>query len=120
MASIAPRAAEGAVEGVAEPGTPLQLSGWAAARPKPRPVDWVLLFAGDRLVAVTAGGGRRADVAARKGPRTLLAGFGLAPLPPPPKQSRLRVFGVVGSRATELPLTARARRTLEARRSSAP
>ena len=119
-ATVTPGAAEGRVEGVSAPSRPLEVSGWALDPEEGRPVDWVLVFAGGRLVGVTAGGVRRPDIAAREGPGALLTGFGLTPSPPQPSgRAKLRVFAVVGERASELALSRAARQSLERRRGQA-
>ena len=97
---VTPGAANGEVQSVAPPGEPLQVAGWALDPVTRRPADWVLLFVGDRLAAVAAGGVRRPDIAAREGPPALLSGFGLAPSQDFGADATLRVFAVVGRRAS--------------------
>ena len=102
---VVPGAARGLVEGIAPFGTELVIRGWATARPRAGDVSWVLAFSGRRLVAVGWAPRERPDVAANHGERALLSGFelqagtdGTAVEP-----QDLRVFAVVGARATELP-----------------
>jgi hypothetical protein len=106
--------AQGEVDRVSAAGSPLQLSGWALSRDA-KPVDWTLLFSGDRLVAVTAGGARRPDVAAEHGPGAVLSGFGFAHVPKRADAQSLRVFAVSGDRAAELPFSGAIKRALEDR-----
>jgi 4-amino-4-deoxy-L-arabinose transferase-like glycosyltransferase len=104
---VDPRFARGAVDVITPAGQPLELRGWALTREAgPRPVDWFLVFAGRRLFAVSPGGVPRPDVAQANGGGPVVTGFDLLPLSAPADRSRLRVYAVTGSRATELPAVA--------------
>lgn len=105
-------AARGAVEGVTLSSGNSLISGWAVDAAKRRPAQWILLFTRDRLLAVAGPGGRRPDLARRYGESALLSGFGTAPNILPGDRSTLRVFAVVGKRASELPLSPAARRSV--------
>lgn len=109
---VSPGVARGLVESVSSLGQPLTISGWALRADRPRPVDWVLFFARDRLFAVSADGFIRPDLVKRAGPSALLGGFRLSSLPPPARRATIRAFGVVGNRASELPLSGAVRRAL--------
>lgn len=110
--TVSPGVARGSVESIAPPGKPLTISGWAVDAARPRLVDWVLFFSRGRLFAVTAGGGRRPDIAAAQGAPALLSGFAVAPAPSPASRSTIRAFAIVGDRASELALGAAARRSV--------
>jgi 4-amino-4-deoxy-L-arabinose transferase-like glycosyltransferase len=111
-ARVTPGAARGGIDAISASGKPLLASGWAVDPARLRPADWVLFFADGRLLAVTAGGGVRPDVAQRYGSGALFTGFGLAPDPAPADHAKIRAFAVVGDRASELPLSPAARREL--------
>jgi 4-amino-4-deoxy-L-arabinose transferase-like glycosyltransferase len=100
---VSPGVARGAVETVTPSTERLTISGWALDASRPRPVDWVLFFSRDRLFAVSAGGIPRADIAKVHGPSALLSGFVRPSAQSPPDRSAIRVFAVVGNRASELP-----------------
>jgi hypothetical protein len=95
--TISPTAVRGGVDAISPSGGPLLIGGWALDASSGRPADWVLVFAGGRLLGVTENGSRR---------------FGLAVEGAPDDHSAVRAFAVAGKRATELPLTAAARRML--------
>ncbi len=101
---VSPGAARGEVQFVSPQNQPLRIFGWALDGVRPRLADWILLFSGDRLVAMTPGGSRRPDIAARFGQAALLSGFGFIPAPGVADRAALKVFAVVGDRASELPL----------------
>jgi 4-amino-4-deoxy-L-arabinose transferase-like glycosyltransferase len=101
---VSPGVARGAVESVTPSGEPLSISGWALDASRPRPADWVLFFYRDRLLAVAAGGTPRLDIAQRYGPSALLSGFVRPSTRSPQRRSGIRVFAVVGDRASELPV----------------
>jgi 4-amino-4-deoxy-L-arabinose transferase-like glycosyltransferase len=104
---VTPGVARGAARIVAPGSREAAVAGWAVDARGPRPADWVLLFAGDRLIAVSAGGVPRSDVARVYGPSTLLAGFAR---PLGDRRSAIRAFALVGDRASELPLSRSASR----------
>jgi uncharacterized membrane protein len=99
-------ATRGYVEGLSTAGRRLQVSGWATDAAGRRGVDWVLLFAGRRLLAAGWPRAPRADVAKSLGSGALISGFSLATPAMPhqrlPAPGRLRVFAVVGKRASEV------------------
>jgi 4-amino-4-deoxy-L-arabinose transferase-like glycosyltransferase len=99
---VDPAVARGAVESMSPVLGRPAISGWAIAAKGSRLVNWVLLFSGRRLLAVSAGGLPEPDVARRFGPQALLSGFALIPVAFPADRSTLRVFAVVGDRASEL------------------
>jgi mannosyltransferase len=101
---VSPGVARGSVEGVSPPNESFRVVGWALAARRPKLPDWVLCFSRDRLLAVSPGGGLRRDLASTYGPSALLAGFSFSSSEPPPDSSSIRVFAVVGKRASELPL----------------
>jgi hypothetical protein len=100
---VSPGVAVGRGERLAKPGAPLVANGWAVDADRSRPVDWVLAFAGRRLVGVSPTGVKRPDTAAAYGPGSLLSGFTFWSLDPN-SGGRIRLFGVVGGRASELPI----------------
>jgi 4-amino-4-deoxy-L-arabinose transferase-like glycosyltransferase len=110
--TVAPGAARGSVEKVSSSNTPLQMTGWALNATRPEPVDWILFFSGGRLFAVTAGGSVRPDIASTQGGSSLFSGFGISPTGGPADHAGIRVFAVVGHRATELPFSAGAKRAV--------
>jgi 4-amino-4-deoxy-L-arabinose transferase-like glycosyltransferase len=109
---VTPGAVPGQVDAISASGKPLLIGGWAVDGRRHAPVDWVLLFVDGRLLAVTAGGSKRPDVAGRFGAGALFSGFGVAPSPAPPDHAKVRAFAVAGDLASELPLTPTARREL--------
>jgi 4-amino-4-deoxy-L-arabinose transferase-like glycosyltransferase len=110
--TVAPGAARGSVELLARSFvTPLLVSGWALDPARRAPVDWVLLFAGNRLFAV-ARPGPRPDIAGIYGRSALVTGFLFAPRTAPADLSSLRAFAIVGDRASELPLSPAVKRSL--------
>jgi 4-amino-4-deoxy-L-arabinose transferase-like glycosyltransferase len=110
--TIVPGAARGRVEHVTPGKERLTLNGWALDATRPRLADWVLYFSGGRLLAVSPAGGLRPDIARAFGPSASLAGFSLSPAQAPAEHAAIRVFAVVGKRASELPFTGAARRSL--------
>ena len=106
---VSPGAVRGEVDLVTAPGKPLLIGGWALQAAKALPADWILFFYGDRLIATSAGGFPRPDQERLHGPSALLSGFARSPLDPPRDRSGIRVFAVVGGRASELPRTGAAR-----------
>ncbi len=97
----------GLAEGAAATGKRVVTNGWALTR-SGEPVDWLLLFAGDRLMGATYPRLPRPDVAKDHGAGALLSGFTVA-APSVPRSVRagttpLRVFAVVGNRASPLPV----------------
>lgn len=116
--TVSPGVAEGAVTGVSPSRKPLIIGGWTIAADRPRLVDWILFFSRGRLFAVSPGGGGRPAIARVHGPSTLLSGFGLAPTPAPSNHAGIRVFAVVGNRASELPFSAAAMHSLRIPRAS--
>lgn len=111
--TVAPGVARGVVAGLTPSHKPLLIDGWAVNADTHRPVDWFLLFSGRRLFAVQPSEQPNKAVARAYGPSSLLSGFGLAPEDAPADHSTIRVFAVIGDRASELPLTAAARSDLE-------
>jgi 4-amino-4-deoxy-L-arabinose transferase-like glycosyltransferase len=107
---VSPGIARGAVNTITPSPQPLSIGGWSLDAARPRPADWVLVFSGRRLLAVSAGGVLRPEIARVYGRSALLSGFALSPDDAPSDRSSIRVFAVVGARASELPFTAKARR----------
>jgi hypothetical protein len=101
---VTPQAAQGRVESVAPPGDPLVITGWAIDAARRRPVDWILFFNRDRLLAVSPGGVPRPDIAKRFGPSAERSGFVRPVADAPARRSAIRVFAVTGDRASELEL----------------
>lgn len=108
---VAPGVARGAVEAITPRSEPLAISGWALQARRPELVDWVLFFSNGRLFAASPGGLPRPEIAKAFGASALLSGFLRAPTAPVDR-STVRVFAVVGDRASELPLSPALRRTL--------
>jgi mannosyltransferase len=100
--TVGASAADGVVDGAMVNEESVTLVGWALNPTHERLVDWILCFSGDRLVAVSPGGRIRTNVVEAFGRGALLAGFSLSWMGPPPDPSSLRVFAVVGKRASEL------------------
>lgn len=97
--------ARGFVERLEADDGDLTAEGWAAAGT--RAVDWLLLFAGSRLVATAVPVYPRADVGTIDSGPVAAAGF-LASGPQPRAaraiaDGRVRVFAVIGKGASELP-----------------
>ena len=105
---VAPGAATGFVEKRSAPSPgQLQVIGWAADPRKRRRVERVLVFADGRLVAAGRPAVPRPDVVASLGRAALYSGFRLVASIPDAEAvaatpSRLRVFGMLDGRATEL------------------
>jgi hypothetical protein len=98
---VGPGAARGVVEDAAIVDDQLAITGWATVTPEPDEVDWVLAFAGPRLVSVGWTPYPRPDVAEAFGPAALNSGYRLSS-PATREPDGLRVFALVGRRATEL------------------
>lgn len=104
---VVPGAVEGASEQPAADAGTLSVSGWAIAADRSGPADAVFVIDGRRGVGVATPTVIRADLEARYGGRLSGAGFAfegqvrnaerVAASP------RLRLFGAVGNRASELP-----------------
>ena len=104
-ARVLGRPARGLVEAIAPAPGPLLATGWALAGNGPP--DWVLAFAGRRLVAISAGGDERPDLVRRLGAAARFSGWALSQRPRP--VGHLRFFALRGRRAAELPLSPKAR-----------
>ena len=115
---VRPGAARGAVESGAPRPRP-SLSGWAADASGAGLADWVLLFAGDRLVAVSGGGLPHGPVPGSRGRAASSGGFGLVTLAPVTGR-RLRAFAQSGGRAAEIPVPAAVPRGARWRRALRP
>jgi hypothetical protein len=100
---VAPGVARGQVEELTPPPRPFSVSGWAIDAARESPADWVLLFSRGRLLGASAAGIPRPDIAGRHGESARLSGFRLVPAEAPRDRSAVRVFAVVGDRASELP-----------------
>jgi mannosyltransferase len=110
---VSPGVARGVVDGVSASGETPVLTGWAIADSRPaRPADWVLCFAGGQLVAASPAGGLRKDIAEVKGAPAALAGFSLAPSLALSGTAAVRVFAVIGNRASALRSTPAVERAL--------
>jgi hypothetical protein len=82
-----------------------RMSGWAVDPEGPEPVDRVLLFDGDRLVAQARPAVARPDIVERyNAPELKLSGFELRGSTPGADQSDLHVFAIHGDKASELQL----------------
>lgn len=110
--SVSPGVARGSVDAVSPSDKPLLLGGWALDATRPRLVDWILFFSRGRLFAVSAGGQARPDIAKAYGASALLAGFGIVASPAPSDRSTIRVFALVGNRASELPFSEAVKRSV--------
>jgi mannosyltransferase len=110
--TVSPGVARGFLERVTVSNKTFTLDGWALDSTRPELPDWVLCFSQGRLLAVSAGGGVRRDIASAYGQSALLAGFSLRLPEALTRHSAIRVFAVVGKRASELPLTEAAKRSL--------
>jgi Dolichyl-phosphate-mannose-protein mannosyltransferase len=110
--TVSPGVADGAVESVRPSSRALSISGWALDATRPQLVDWVLFFSRGRLLAVSPSGGLRQDLASTHGPAATLAGFERSLGDAPADPSMIRVFAVVGDRASELPLSSAAERSI--------
>jgi 4-amino-4-deoxy-L-arabinose transferase-like glycosyltransferase len=108
--SVSTGAAAGSVEELKPSDKGFLITGWALDAARPRPADWVLVFSGSQLVAVSASGNRRPDIAKHHGASASLAGFAAA-LAAPSDVSAIRVFAVVDGQASELPLSETAKRS---------
>ena len=97
---------QGAVEGTASvtpaPGG-ADIAGWAVDS-RGRPADWILVFSGDRLVAVTALGAVSAAARAERGAPAELSGFAMRMAGEGLEPDALRVVAVAGERAGDLPV----------------
>jgi hypothetical protein len=100
-ARVVPGAVHGYVESLVPFGPKLVVSGWAADRRGGRPADCVLAFAGGRLLGAGPPTASRPDVARLYASEVDLSGFRLAVKGS--ERRPVRVFGVAGRRATELP-----------------
>jgi hypothetical protein len=100
--TVAPGRVSGRVESISPPGAPAAATGWALDPKTGQPADWLLLFSGNRLVAASAGGVRRAGVARARDAATPLIGFALKASGGKAAASRPRVFAVVDGAASEL------------------
>ena len=107
---VAPGAASGALDAAFPAPETLAMSGWALDALR-RPADWILLFEHRRLIAVSAGGSPRPDVARTHGPQALLSGFALIH-PSPTDKTALQAFAIVGNHASRLALSPAVRRVL--------
>ena len=96
-------AAEGAVTVASAPGG-ADIAGWAVDDRTGRPADWILVFSGDRLVAVTALGAGSAAAREARGPGAERAGFAMRMAGEGLEPDALRVVAVAGERAGELPV----------------
>ena len=110
--SVNPGVVQGSVDIASRSNTPLLMGGWALDSVRHRPVDWVLFFFRGRLLAVSPGGSARPEIARAYGAAAFRAGFAIAPRNAPSDHSAIRVFAIVGDRASELPFSAAARRAV--------
>jgi hypothetical protein len=104
----------GSVDAATEEGGTLVTSGWAADTGTGRPADWVLVFSGGRLVGAAVTSVYRLDLVQQFG-KPGLARSGFRIVIPPGWARTLRmpdVVAVLGDRAYEVPVAARARRAL--------
>jgi hypothetical protein len=103
---IFPDAIDGYVEGIDGRGTSLRVSGWAADTSRRRLPERVMVFADGRLLAAGAPSIARPDVARAHGRAVERSGYSLATTtaaaPALADPSRVRVFALLGDRASEL------------------
>jgi hypothetical protein len=94
-------------------GGVLSVAGWAIKEAGPQRADWVLAFVGRRLLATGRQGDLRPDLAKVYGTQALVSGFKVTARLTRPNEladlSRLRLFALVGRRASELRFSKRAR-----------
>ena len=98
---VSPGAARGFVESMSTNGN-MTIKGWATDAAGDAAADWILVFSGKRLVAVARPTTLRPDVAKTYGNEVIVSGFVATGATNGTSQSPVRVFGVVGNRATEL------------------
>ncbi len=99
--------AEGALEGFVEQTKfrdgVLRISGWSASRSLGAAKE-VVVFADGRFLIASRPSAPRGDVAKTQGTRSLLSGFNIVTsLGRAPEEGDLRVFGIAGGKASELP-----------------
>jgi 4-amino-4-deoxy-L-arabinose transferase-like glycosyltransferase len=97
---VIPGAAEGTVTVTPTPGA-IDVAGWAVDDRTGRPADWILVFSGDRLVAVTALGAGSAAARDARGPGAVRAGFAMR-VTGDVAPGDLRFVAVTGDRAGDL------------------
>jgi len=97
---VVPGAAEGALTVTPSPGA-VDIAGWAVDDGTGRPADWILVFSGDRLVAVTALGAGSAAARDARGPGAERAGFAMR-VTGDVAPGDLRFVAVTGDRAGDL------------------
>ena len=102
--AVEPGVADGFVDSVSAEGGRLSVAGWATEGGHKGPVDNLLLFAGDRLLQATPPGGQRPDLTELFGAQVQPAGYEFSGIGSSEGLSGkdLRVFAVVGERASEI------------------
>ena len=99
--------AEGALEGFVEQTRyrdgVVRISGWSARRSLGAAKE-VVVFADGRFLIASRPSAPRGDVATTQGTPSLLSGFNIVTsLGRAPEEGDLRVFGIAGGKASELP-----------------
>ena len=80
----------------------VRTTGWAVDAERKRPVDEILVFAGDELVAAAKPSLAREDIAEEYGSGLLQAGFEVSGPFPGSQDEEVRIFAVSGDRASEI------------------
>ncbi len=96
---------QGSVDALTVQGRVITATGWAIDEQRKRPVEQVLVFAGDRLIASGRPSVARPDIADKFGPGFQLSGFELTGVSPGASADTksVRIFAVSGTRAWEMP-----------------
>lgn len=98
--------AEGAVRGnideVASAGGQTTVVGWATDAAAKQVAEWVLAFAGKRLVAVTRPNQLRSDLGEAFGQSVITAGFRLVVTGTQASRAPLRIFAISDGMASEI------------------
>jgi uncharacterized membrane protein len=110
----------GSVDKVSREGRKLHVIGWAAAPDATVPADWVVAFAGRRLLGSSAPAQYRPDVAkALNSDRLTFSGFALDGRPPAgAPRGRVRVYAVTGGQARRINEAEQAREAFDSLRNS--
>jgi hypothetical protein len=114
--AVTPGVVNGSVDVVSASGGGLSVKGWAADTDRRLVADWVLVFSGDRLLAAAVAAGERPDLERAYDERVRFAGYTATARTRRPgrlaARARLRVFAVLGERASELTVGEGARAAL--------
>ena len=109
---VVPGAVDGLVEAISARGPLLAVTGWAADTERGRPAEWVLAFAGSRLITASAPSVFRPDLADLYGLEAGGSGFTVVLLAEAVEREPLRVFGIAGRRGSELALSEASKQAL--------